>query len=220
MPETIRESLRALAAAVVLVGLAACNSGTGLDADDANLSQQQAQKVAQAISEQAYTDDFTATSANADQSPGGIAAATTVDISRNRPCQGGGSVFWSVSAYRNDAGDSLSVDGTLDYDSCTSTVGDSTVTVTSADGSAFAFNGTLLRTSPSEIDYSSTLTGSFQWEFGGRNGKSGTCALDLETDVTATGVGTSGEGSIEATTLGQVCGHQVERTFSLEHSSS
>lgn len=185
------------------------------------MSQDQARKVAQAVSQQTYTTSLGGTS-SAIMTPSSddgtlspdIVAATTINLSFSRDCPGGGSVSWSGEAFQNDAQDSVSVDAALQYDGCTTTVDQSTVTVTTTD--EFTFTGTLLRPSETEMDWSSQLSGSFDWTM---DGDSGSCTLDLESDVTATGIGVSGEGSIDATTTGQVCGHDVERTFSLQASS-
>jgi len=204
--------------ALLALGLAACGDGTG---PESNLSQEQAQKVAQAVSQQTYTTSFGSTgsaSINPDSDESAlypdISAATTVNLSFSRDCPGGGSVSWSGEAFQNDARDSVSVDADLRYDGCTTTVDQSTVSVTSTE--AFTFTGTLLRPSDTEMEWSSGLTGSFDWTM---DGDSGSCSLDLRTDVTATGIGVTGEGSIDATTSGQVCGHEVERSFSLQASS-
>lgn len=200
------------------LGLTACGDGTG---PEGNLSQEQAQKVAQAVSQQTYTTSFGSTgsaSINRRSDDGtlsaDISAATTVEMSFSRNCPGGGSVSWSGDAVQNDAQTETTIDATLEYAECTTLVEQSTVTITSAD--AFKYSATLLRPSDTEMEWSSGLTGSFDWTM---DGDSGSCSLDLQTDVTATGIGVTGEGSIDATTSGRVCGHQVERSFSLEASS-
>jgi len=203
---------------VLALGLAACGDGTG---PESTMSQERARKVAQAVSQQTYTTSFGGTSSataipNSDDGAlsAEITAATTISLSFSRDCPGGGSVSWSGEAFQNDAQDSVSVDAALQYDGCTTTVDQSTVTVTTTD--EFNFAGTLLRPSNTEMDWSSQLSGSFDWTM---DGDSGSCSLDLQTDVTATGIGVTGEGSIDAATTGRVCGHDVERTFSLQASS-
>ena len=208
----------AMLTVVLALGLAACGDGTG---PEATMSQEQARKVAQTVSQQTYTTSFDGTS-SASMTPtsddvalsADLAAATTISLSFSRDCPGGGSVNWSGEAFQNDTQDSVSVDAALQYDGCTTTVDQSTVTVTTTD--EFTFAGTLLRPSDTEMDWSSQLSGSFDWTM---DGDSGNCSLDLQTDVAATGIGISGEGSIDAATTGQVCGHEVERTFSLQASS-
>lgn len=204
--------------AAFIFGLAACGDSTG---PESNLSQEQAQKVAQAVSQQTYTsigETGGATmlpSAEDGTLSANISAATTVEMSFSRNCPGGGSVSWSGEAVQNDEQTETTIDASLEYTECTTTVEQSTVTITSAD--AFTYSATLLRPSDTEIQWSSDLTGSVEWTVDDESGNS--CSIGLQTDITATGVGVPGEGSIDATTTGQVCGHDVERTFNLEASS-
>lgn len=214
-----------LTAALAVGLLSGCSDGTGPDAD---LTQEQAEKIAQAASQNAYQQDFgTAGSAAVQPTPlslnlsGGISADTTLqyEASGEGPCRGGGTAAWSVEvdAFRGEARDSVTIDGTLEYDACTSTVDSSTVTLTSVGDSAFAYSGLWLRsTADSTIQWSSDLTGSVEWAL---DGESGTCSLDLATDITVTGVGDPSAGSVDATTGGRVCDHTVERSFSLEAGS-
>lgn len=211
----------AAVAVLIALGLGGCGQGTG---PDASLTSEQAAKVAQAVSAETYHLDFGSTGSAALRSDPvdhrlspSISAATTASFSFREECPGGGSVRWAGDAHLNDAGDSLSVDGTLQFDQCTSTVDGSTVTVTTSRDSGFDFTGTLLVSSDTEVEWSSRLGGSFDWSL---DGESGSCSLDLETDIVATGVGIAGEGSIEAETTGRVCGHEVERSFSLGGSSA
>lgn len=214
-----------LTAALAVGLLSGCSDGTGPDAD---LTREQAEKIAQAASQNAYQQDFgTAGSAAVEPTSlslnlsGGISADTTLgyEVSGDGPCRGGGTAAWSVEvdAFRSEARDSVTIDGTLEYDACTSIVDSSTVTLTSVDDSAFAYSGLWLRsTADSTIQWSSDLTGSVEWAL---DGESGTCSLDLATDITVTGVGDPSAGSVDATTGGRVCDHTVERSFSLEAGS-
>lgn len=209
-----------VAAALVALAATGCSDATGPDAD---LTQEQAREVAQAASQQAYTDDFTgsgsaslATRSNASFA-GDISSATTVELTTERECPKGGTATFDVSAFRNDAADSVSVDGSLQYDGCTTVVDSSTVTLTTEEGSALEFSATLLRPSESELDYSGSLSGDVNYEL---DGESGTCSLDLETDITVTGIGTPGSGSVDASTTGTVCNHKIDRAFSLQSGTS
>lgn len=213
-----------LLTAALAVGslISGCSDGTGPGAD---LTREQAEKIAQAASQNAYLQDFgTAGSAAVQPTPpplnlsAGVSADTTLqyEASGDGPCRGGGTAAWSVEvdAFRSEARDSVTIDGTLQYDACTSTVDSSTVTLTSVDDSAFAYSGLWVRsTADSTIQWSSDLTGSVEWAL---DGESGTCSLDLDTDITVTGVGDPSAGSVDATTGGRVCDHTVERSFSLE----
>lgn len=213
-------SVGIVAAALAATALAGCSDSTGPGAD---LTREQAQKVAQAASRQAYTGDF-ASSGSASLAAGtnGTAArdfsrATTVELTADRSCPEGGTVRYDVSASQNEAADSVSVTGNLQYESCTTTVDSSTVTLTTPDDTALEFSGTLLRPSESEVNYSSQLSGDLEYTI---EGESGTCTIDLETRVTITRIATSGSGSVDASTSGRVCNHGIERALSVQSDTS
>ena len=105
------------------------------------------------------------------------------------PCREGGTVSWSV-----DVG-----------------------AYRSAERDSLSLGGTLgYSACTSIVDWTSQLSGGVEWSV---DGESGTCAVDLQTDITVTGVGDTGRGSIDATTSGRVCNRTIERSFTLQSSS-
>lgn len=215
-------SARAIVSVLLAAGLTACGDGTGPEAD---LTQEQAEKVAQAVSQSAFQQNLGSTgSASLGPGPSSpslsqqISPDTTVEFSATgeRTCRGGGAVGWSVEvdAHQSDTRDSVAVSGTLSYDACTSTVDSSAVTLTTVADSALDYSGTLVQSSAdSTMEWSSQLSGGVEWSL---DGESGTCGIDLASDITITGLGDPGRGTVDATTSGRVCSRTIERTFSLD----
>lgn len=207
-------------ATLVALALTGCSETTGPDAD---LTREQAQKVAQAASQQAYADDFTSSgsaSLAADSEgtlAGDVSTATTLELTTDRDCPRGGTATFDVSVFQNDAADSVSVDGSLHYDGCATIADTSTVTLTTEESSALEFSATLLRPTESELDYSGSLSGDVDYEI---DGEGGTCSIDLVTEIMITGIGTPGSGSVDASTTGTVCNHEIEKSFSLQPDTS
>lgn len=114
------------------VTLAACGDGTGPDAD---LTQEQAEEVAQALSQSAYRHNLGSSGAPSILGPATSSPSLSRRASANMTvgfsttgegaCRGGGSVSWSVDveAVRGELRDSVAVNGTLAHDACTATSG-------------------------------------------------------------------------------------------------
>ena len=88
-----------------------------------------------------------------------------------------------------------------------------------ADGGSVAWSGLAQQ---NEARYSTAINGTLTYRECPSTivGDSSRCRLVLETKISATGVGIVGQGSIDATTAGRVCGHEVERSFSVERTAS
>lgn len=88
------------------------------------------------------------------------------------------------------------------------------VTLTTVQDSGVDYSATLIRSTPdSTIQWSSQLSGGVEWAL---EGESGTCSLDLASDITVRGVGEPGQGTVYAAISGRVCNRTIDRNFSLE----
>lgn len=199
MRNLIRQSLAPAVGLSVAVGLSGCGgAGTGPDTD---ITKQEAQVIVQAISERAFAETFDYTGRGGAGNI--VAAATTNSFSLSGSCPGGGTTEWSGEVTVNEDGSRVAFDGTVSFIDCASTVGGTTVTLTTTPDCDYMIEFT--RVSETEFTGTSDFNGSFDWEL---PDKTGNCNLDIETEITGTA---GGEGT--ANTSGSVCGREISHSF-------
>lgn len=210
-----RALLTAVVGVFVAFGLTACSDddGTGPDGD---MTQEEAQEVARAVTQQLGTLGFTgfgSVSVQPDLRFEDGTADQTSEFSFEQDCPGGGTVAFNGTFSGDQT--STTLDADVEYNDCTQTPDERTVTLNTTP--VFNLTSTFEVVSETEFQMNSDLAGDFDWDI---EGKTGSCSLDLATDlnVTVTSDGTSA--TISVSTTGQICDQQVDQSFETTVSTS
>lgn len=143
--------------------------------------------------------DVSARSASAD-------VASTIDIESE--CAGGGTVAISGEFLDDPESGSSRLEAELVYDECTRTSSDRAITLTTRP--AFDLTSDVQPLSDTEMEMASSLSGPFDWDV---DGESGSCDLEIDS-ILAAEVSSDGTAvTVSATTVGQICGHEIDRSF-------
>ncbi len=212
-----RALLTVVVGTFVAFGLTACSDdSTG---PTSNMTQQEAQEVAQAVTQQLGFLGFAGAGASVqpDLQVGNETAEQTgdVDFDFQQSCPGGGNVAFSGTFSTSGDGTSTSLDADIEYNDCTQTPEQRTITLNT--NPVFDLTSTFQLVSDNEFQMDSDLTGDFDWNI---DGKSGSCGLNLSTDVTVTVSQDQSSATVTATTTGQICNQQIDESFTTTVSTS
>lgn len=197
-------------AVVLSFGLAACGLGP-----DSDMSEEQAEAVAQAVSQHVGVLGFSSGSgtasidARASLSGGSTdrsARASIVEYEYSRTCTGGGDIQYSGTLDGDSVTNNLIYEGKLDYNNCTEPVLEKTTTITTRP--VFDVTAEYAGVNDTTVDIESNISGQFDWEM---DGDSGNCSMNLTTDMIW--IVSETTSSVSGTTTGQICDQEVDRSF-------
>ena len=204
----MRKRQTATATIVTVLSLALAGCGTGPDTD---MSEAVAQTVAQHVGVMGFSSGGASASLDARASrTGGSADGATVsaaiDYDYSRTCSGGGDIQYSGTLTGDTVTNTMSFDADLDYNECTEPVLQESVTITTRP--VFEVTADFSGVDDTTVNIESNVSGPFDWEMGG---DSGNCSMSLTTNMTWTISQT--ESSVSGTTVGQICGREIDRSF-------
>lgn len=214
-----RTSTTAGIAALLAAGaaLAACGDDGATGPGEAGLSADQAREIAESVVREVGVVGFAGAGSSTQSSlvARDVAAATTSTFDIESGCAGGGTVSFSGELVTDTEGAGSSLDGELVYDECTRTPSDETITLTTRP--AFDLTSDLQLVSDTELQMDTGLVGPFDWEIGG---DAGSCVLDLDSSLSVIVSSDGTTVTVSATTVGRVCGHEIDRSFETTVSTS
>lgn len=210
-----RALLTAVVGVFVAFGLTACgdDDGTGPEGD---MTQDEAREVARAVTQQLGFLGFAGiggASVQPDLRFEDGTANQTVDFDFEQSCPGGGTVGFSGTVSGDQT--STTLDADIDYNDCTQTPDQRTVTLNTTP--VFDMTSTFEVVSETEFQMNSDLAGGFDWDI---EGKTGSCSLDLTSDLTVTVASDGSSATVSVSTTGQICGQQIDESFESTVSTS
>lgn len=199
-------------ATLLVVAVAGCGDSTGPDAD---LSEEEAAAVAEAVSQHVFSGTFSGLGSSAELGPeapsldlspvpGGGAEATTTSFEFSGTCPEGGTREFAGEATVSDDGTELHIEASVTITDCSSTVDNRAVLITTTP--SFDYTADFREISDTEFEWTSSTNGSFDFEV---DGKTGSCSLNTETTLTGT------ETSLSGQITGSVCGRDVSESFEI-----
>lgn len=190
--------------------LAACGDDGATGPGEATLSADRAAQIAESVVREIGVFGFAGagSSAQADVAALDVSAETTSTFDIESECAGGGTVAFSGEVVTDPEAAASTLEGDLTYDGCTRSPSDETITLTTRP--AFDLTSDFQLVSDTVLEMESSLSGPFDWEI---EGDSGSCELDLDStqSVEASTDGTTV--TVSATTVGSICGHEIDRAF-------
>lgn len=189
--------------------VAACSDSTGPRTDD-SMTADQAARVAEMVAGRVGTLGVAGTSASVrtELAPTGGTARQTAPFELEADCPGGGAVAFSGRASATGDATGIDLEGELDYDGCTRTTPEGTVTLTTRP--VFDVEGQFELVSATEVRGDTGMGGPFDWRI---DGQEGSCELALDVGLEATAPGEGGSTTVSGTVTGRVCGHRVDGSF-------